>query len=239
MWKKVGGGIFGFLVVGLIAFRWIYRIWRISHAISVGSGAINGDNVTAMLNEAKEMNLTADNSVVLYVKHDDHQAVAQDCAAFWKEKQHVNYQLVSADRQSGTGMEYLIYPAHNGYVRIMSNLSWKDPMFESTAQHLSEKYGTMVFDEKDVDFTGEFVFGVYDHGSNVFHARMTIVKDDQEKTTLQNAQWAKDHGYTPGKHGSKEFDIFDANKITKSFGMKFWDEPAGADTNYVVLATRQ
>jgi hypothetical protein len=239
MWKKVGGGIVGVLVVGLVAFRWIYRIWRLSHAISAGSSAMHDPQIAAAVDEAKEMNLIADNAVVLYVKNDDYRAVAQDCAAFWKEKQHINYQLLSADRQSGNGMEYVVYPAHHGYVRIMGGLDWKDPMFEATAKHLSEKYNSIVFDEKDVSFSSEFVFGVYDQGSNVFHARMTIVRDDQEKTTVENVEWAKAHGYIPGKHGSKDFDLIDANRITKTMGMKFWDEPAGIDTNFLVLAAHK
>lgn len=223
--------------MGLIAFRWIYRIWRISHAFSVPG--VSDSQLAAALNEAKEMNLTADNGVVLYVKHDDYRTVAQDCAAFWKEKQNVDFQIVSQDREASDGSGYEIYPAHNGYVRVIGTLAWKDPVFESTAQYLSEKYGSIVVDEKDVDFTGEFVFGVYDKGSNVFHARMTVGPKDEEKTTVENAEWAKAHGYKPGKHGSKEFNPLDANALTKSLGMKFWDDKTGELTNYIVLASKR
>jgi hypothetical protein len=238
MWKKVSGGALGVIVIGLIAFKWIWRFYRLSHAISGGNGVLSDTDLAAALNEAKEMNLSADNGVVLYVKHDDYRTVAQDCAAFWKEKQQVTYQFISPDQQSGNGAEYMVYPSHNGYVQIMGNLTWKDPMFESTAQHLSEKYSTIVFDEKDVDDTSEFVFGVYDRGTNVFHARSVTDDNDNEKVTTEHLDWAKAHGYQPGKGAAKNFNVLDANRLTKNFGMKFWDERGEIVTNYLVLAAR-
>jgi hypothetical protein len=236
MWKKIGGGAFGAIIIGLIAFRWIYRIWRLSHAISsVASGEAGGE-LAADLKEIAEMNLQADNEVVLYVKHDDFREVAKDCMAYWQEKQHRNYHIVAPDKQEGNGAEYQVYPSHNGYVRIMAGLEWKDPMFESTAQHLSEKYNTMVFDEKDVDKTGAFIFGVYDSGTNVFQVHTVDINDGGEKTKTDNVEWAKAHGYKPHTHGNQYFDMLDANHLTKQFGMKFWDEQGQTPTNYIVVS---
>ena len=236
MWAKIGGGTFGAIVVGFIAFKWIYRIVRLGHAIAgVGSGETTAQ-LAAELKEIAEMNLIADNGVVLYVKHDDFREVARDCAAYWKEKQHQNFQIVNPDKQEGNGSEYQVYPAHNGYVMIMAGLEWREQMFESTAQHLSEKYSTMVFDEKDVDKTGQFIFGVYDGGSNVFRVHSVDSSDGGEKTKCENIEWAKAHGYKPNSHDNKYFDILDANRLTKEFGMKFWDQrDATPATNYIVV----
>ena len=234
MWKKIGGGAFGAIIIALIAFRWIRRIYLLGHAIS---GVTSGDSAKEMataFKEIAELNLTADNGVVLYVKHDDFREVARDCAAFWKDKQNRNFQIVNPDKEQG-GSEYQVYPAHNGYVMIMAGLDWKDPNFESTAQHLSEKYSTMVFDEKDVDKTGQFLFGVYDNGSNVFHARTVDISDGGDKTKCENVDWAKAHGYTPKSHGNQFFDIIDANRLTKEFGMKFYDQKGEIQTNYIVV----
>ncbi len=234
-WKKIGGGVFGALIVGLIAFRWIYRIWRLSHAISsVANGTVGGE-LAADLKEITEMNLQADNGVVLYVKHDDFREVAKECMAFWQGKQHRNFQIVAPDKQEGNGSDYQFYPSHNGYVRIMAGLEWKEPMFESTAQHLSEKYNTMVFDEKDVDKTGAFIFGIYESGTNAFHVRTVDAKDGGEKTKTENVEWAKAHGYKPNSHDNPYFDLLDANRLTKQFGMKFWDEQGEIPTNYIVV----
>jgi hypothetical protein len=233
-WKAIGGGAFGLVIIGFIVFKMIWRLARLSHAISqVASG---GGELAAELKEVAEMNLTADNGVVLWVKHDDFRQVAQECVAYLQEKQHRNFQIVSPDKQEGNGAEYQVYPAHNGYVRIMAGLEWKEPAFEATAQHLSEKYTTMVFDEKDVDKTGAFIFGVYDSGTNVFHVRTVDVNDGGEKTKTENVEWAKAHGYKPNSHDNEYFDLLDANRLTKQFGMKFWDEEGNVPTNYIVVS---
>jgi hypothetical protein len=200
----------------------------------------DSQQLIAAMQEAKEMNLVvSDNNVVLYVKHDDYHEVAQDCLAFWKEKGHRDFQIVSAERPDGKDSEYQVYPAHNGYVCILGGLEGKDTMFESTAQHLSEKYNTMVFDQKDVDDPGEFTFGVYDQGSNVFRARMIEKKNGDTKTKVEHVDWAKAHGYKPGSHGDKDFDLLDANTLTKNCGMKFWDQPIIVSSNYLVLAAKK
>ena len=205
---------------------------RLGHAIS----GIGSPELSSALKELTELNLTADNGVVLYVKHDDFREVAKDCASFWHDKQKRAFQIVAPDKETGNGSEYQVYPAHNGYVIIMAGLEWKEPMFESTAQHLCEKYNTMVFDEKDVDKTGQFLFGVYDNGTNVFHCRsVDLNNEDGEKTKCEHIEWAKEHGYKPNSHDNKYFDVLDANRITKQFGMKFWDQKGETPTNYIVV----
>jgi hypothetical protein len=229
-----------FLVVGVVGYRWYRRIRAVVNvAVAIHqmyTGTVPGGSMASQ-------NLTADNQVVLYVKHTNQMEVAEACITYWKEKLHRNLTMVGPGREGGNENEFAVMPPHNGYVRIMGSLEWKEPQFEGVAQHLSQKYGTMVFEQKDVSFSGAYVFGVYDRGTNQFHARMDVRmnKDNEpeEIVKTEGNDWAVANGYKPGPGGFKEFSITDANELTKKYGLKLWDENEGAVTNYVVLVDGQ
>ena len=118
----------------------------------------------------------------------------------------------------------------------------KDPELEGLAQHLSQKFDTLAFEHKEVDFTGAFLFGVYDQGTNKFRVRKDVdIQNNQETDTVTSDgnDWALANGYKPGKNGFKDFDTQNANELTKKFGMKFWDyNEEEMATNYVLLKER-
>jgi len=122
-------------------------------------------------------------------------------------------------------------------VQVIGRISdWKDPQYESAAQYLSQKLNTMVFEEKDVDFSGAWVFGVFDQGTNLFHARLNVsLGDEKDTVTVVHPEWAIANGYKPGKDGFDGFDIRNADDLTKKFGMKFYDQADKAETNFIVL----
>jgi hypothetical protein len=232
--RQRGGGMAGWqkgLIGILVALVLIGGIYKVTKRIIKTMGAVSMfASVVGDIEDMLQFNLHADDQVILYVKSGDNKAVAQECADYWKEHFKRELKIIKPGESSGTGAEFVVMPAHHSYVRLMGQLEWKEPDFEDCAKHLSEKLKTMVFVQKDVDFTGEFVFGVYDQGSNLFHARMDVkmvAGEPEEKVTLEHKEWAYTHGYKvkKGEDGKMEdFNIADANEITKKFGMKFWDE---------------
>ena len=68
---------------------------------------------------------------------------------------------------------------------------------------------------------------------------MDIVGNDfEEKVTVENETWALQHGFKPGENGFKEFDIGDADAITKRLGMKLWDEGEEVSKRLVLRESR-
>jgi len=177
-----------------------------------------------------DVNLMADDAVILYVKHASHLEVAQACTEYWKSTMNKNLAVMPEpeDDEWHRG-DFPLWPAYNGYVRILGTLDWPESQYEGLAKFLSGRLNTLVFEERDVDFSGEFHFGVYEKGERKFHARMDIDKDLEEKVTMENEAWAREHGYKPGEGILKEFSLGDADEITKRMGMKLWDEPESDD----------
>jgi hypothetical protein len=230
--KALVGGL-TFLVVAVVTFKIIRLIGggvHLAEAIKAVSDA--SDDAST-----RQWNLTADNTVILYVKHTNHTEIAQACVAFWKENLHRNLRTLPPEKETGDPGEYNVLPEHNGYVQIIGSISdWKDPQYEGAAQYISQKFNTMVFEEKDVDFSGAFVFGVFDQGTNLFHARLNVSTGDEKDTvTVVHPEWAIANGYKPGKGGFDGFDIRNADDLTKKFGMKLWDEGGHAETNFILL----
>jgi hypothetical protein len=62
--------------------------------------------------------------------------------------------------------------------------------------------------------------------------------DVEEKVTTDGDQWAIDHGYKPGPNGFKEFNIADADAITKNLGMKLWDRPDQDEAKQILMAEK-
>jgi hypothetical protein len=119
----------------------------------------------------------------------------------------------------------------------MSGLELTDPEYEGLAQFLSQKFNTTVVEHKDIDFSGEYVFGVYDQGVRKFHAKMTIKHlkgDEKEIVTTEGEDWATANGFSGGAEGFKEFSIMDAEAITKHLGMRVGDD-SNSPTNYILL----
>jgi hypothetical protein len=110
----------------------------------------------------------------------------------------------------------------------MGPLEWPEAQYEGLAKFLSSRLTTLVIEQRDVDFSGAFHFGVYEKGERKFHARMDVeigTNDFVEKVTVENEKWALDHGFQPDAEGFQGFDIAAADAITKRLGMKLWDEP--------------
>jgi hypothetical protein len=234
--KSVWKTVLTVLLICLVLLGAGYKIYRRIRSVVNLASVIQ--DISKNVSEATQFNLKASDQVILYVRHTNHTEIAQECVTYWKEKLHRNLKTMKAEEETGDGGEIVVMPEHNGYVRLMSGLEWKEPEFEAVAKHLSTKFNTLVFDEKDVDFSGAFVFGVYEQGSNVFHARMDVtmnVNDPQEKVTTTGNDWALAHGYKPGEKGFSEFGIKDADDLTKQLGMKLWDEKEEGPTNFVVL----
>jgi hypothetical protein len=169
---------------------------------------------------------------MLYVKHPNHLEVAQACTEYWKTSLNKNLALVrESEDDEGQPGDRLLSPAYRGYVRITGPLEWQQAHFEGLAKFLSQRFKTLVFEERDVDFSGAYHFGVYENGERKFHAQMDIGNNLEEKVTVENEAWAVQHGFKPGAEGFKEFNIGDADEITKRLGMKLWDEPEPDEDN--------
>jgi hypothetical protein len=224
-----------FAVAGFIGYRAVLKIKKFAGVIST----ITEVSGSAGDEPERKWNLQADNQVVIYLKHTNHLEVRDACQAFFKDKLHRNLRQIRAEQDDGEGTEFIIMPAYNDYVKFTTGIEeLKDPDFESLTAHLSQKFNTLAFVEKDVDFSGAFVFGVYEQGTNRFHARLDVAVSGDEsadKVTTEGNDWAIAHGYKPGADGFKKFNIKDADDLTKKCGMKVWDQDEESITNYVVL----
>jgi len=174
-----------------------------------------------------DINLTAVDEVILYVKHGNHLEVGQACTDYWQTALRRNLTIVPySEDDEGQEGDAVLQPAYRGYVRITGPLEWTESHFEGLAKFLSSRLNTLVFEERDVDFTSAFHFGVYENGERRFHAQMDIVGNSfEEKVTVENEAWARQNGFKPGEAGFTEFNLNDADEITKHLGMKLWDEP--------------
>jgi hypothetical protein len=79
---------------------------------------------------------------------------------------------------------------------------------------------------------------VYDQGERKFHAQMNVkISQDNsdEIVTTEGNDWAIANGYKPGPDGFKEFNVLDADKITRQLGMKLWDEKEGPGLKGLML----
>jgi len=228
----LAGGL-SFLVAAVVTFKIIRLIGGGVHLAE----AIKAVNDASSDASTRQWNLTADNTVILYIKYTNQTEVAQACVTWWKDNLHRVLRMLPPETEAGDPGEYLVLPEHNGYIQVMGSISdWKDPQYEAAAQYLSQKFNTMVFEQKDVDFSGAFVFGVFDQGTNLFHARLTVsTGDGKDVVTVEHKEWAIANGYKPGRDGFDGFDIRNADDLTKKFGMKYYDEAGHVDTNFVLL----
>ncbi|MDB6018158.1 MAG: Pyrrolo-quinoline quinone [Pedosphaera sp.] len=226
-----------FLVAAVIGFKVVRTISRVSNVVAAINEATGGG-------EVQQWNLDADNGVTIYVRHTNHMEVAQACMTYCTEKLNRHLRIVDPIKEPeqplGEEMKvYLVMVPHHGYVRLMAGLEeLKDPEFEGLSQYLSQRFDTLVFEQKDVDFSGEFVFGVYEQGTNKFHAQMKVSIQngaEHEVVKTENNDWALAHGFSGGAKGLQKFNLKDANDITKNCGMKFWDEDLELASDFITL----
>ncbi len=211
------------LVFGLGAWklgpRW-YR--RVSAMVEV---ARDISQVTTELN-AKQ-NFWQEDCVVLFIRHTNHAEIAEACQRYWKENLNKELMVKGTLSDELGEREYCIIGAHNGYIRLTGGLEWPNTNYEGLALDLSRQFNTLVFETRDVDFSGAYHFGVYEQGTRKFHAQMDVkpAKEDfQEVVTTEGNEWALAHGFKPGREGLKAFHMGNAEEIAQKAGLKMWDE---------------
>jgi len=134
--------------------------------------------------------------------------------------------------------EYTLVPPHNGYLRLIGAFDWPPAELEGLARHLSQRFGTLVFEWRSEHVGDTYHFGIYDQGARKFHAQMDlkITQDNADEiVTTEGNDFAIAHGYKPGSKGFKEFDGRDADNLTQRLGMELWDEKDGTEMKGLVL----
>ena len=172
-------------------------------------------------------NLWGQDIVLLLVRHTNETEVAQACTSFWQDNYKKKITFVSTNDLDFEENEIGIIPAHNGCVQIVGGLTWLIQDFEKLTQQLSEKFNTVAIATRDVDFSGAYVFSVFEGGEKKFRAEMQIkgktLQDMEETVTVEGEAWAREHGYKPGEEGFNEFLLADGDLITQRLGFKLWD----------------
>lgn len=219
-WKKAVSIVLICVGVYALGSKWYRRAQRVGGMASVIGAATVSDT-----EGETQWNLHADNGVILTVQAPDQALIAQKCIEFWQASLRKRLAIVAETVLTGT-REYRVGQPYHGYVEIVGDLDWPKQQHESLAQYLSQSLNGLVFVERDVSFSGAFVFAVYEHGVKRFRAEMDMqIKNNEpiETVTTEGNEWAIEHHYKPGKAGFKEFNIGDANAITKRLGVKMWD----------------
>jgi hypothetical protein len=226
------------IALGVIGFgsKWFRRI-RTLAKIATEVAVAGESSEPAEVNLPK--NLVYDNCVSLFIQHSNHLEVAEACKQYWKEQLHKNLSLMAASEEAfKQGTSYQLYPAHNGYVRIISGLEWPETQFEGLCRFLSQRFNSLVFEAMDVDFSGAHHFGVYEAGARKFHSQMDVrIVGGDEKDSIKNEgeDWVVARGYQPAAGGFKKFNLFEGDRVTQAMGMKLWDESADSGENFLLL----
>jgi len=232
-WARVGSILLVVLVAALIGFRFFRRVSRlvnvVQEIIKVTGDAADTDD--------RKWNLGADNQVIIYLKHTNNQEVADACCTYFYKQLNRNVRRKTPDQVNSDGNEFMVTSPYNDYIQFVADVeALKESEFTGLTEHLSEKFHTLAFVEQDVDATGASAFGVYEEGTNQFFAHMDVSTSSGEPVevaTTRGDDWALAHGYKPGKNGFKDFNIENADDITKNCGMKIWehndDEPTPQD----------
>ena len=175
--------------------------------------------------EDYEPNFWGEDMVLLLIRHTNETEVAEVCASFWQDNYKKKVTFVLTNDLEGLAMDehqISIIPAHRGCVQIVGDLKWPEEDFEKLTQLLSQKLNTVAVEMRDVDFSGAYVFGVFENGEKKFRAEMKLkgktLADAEESVTVEGEDWARAHGYKPGKEGFNEFHLWDGDRITRQLG---------------------
>ena len=218
------------ILAGLGLGVWKFgRKWykRVSAVVDVAQ--VFGESSADSGSAGDNWNFSFEDCVVLFVRHTNHTQVAQACMDYWKTTLHRPLTIVPDAEEGVGGGQFELWPEHKGYVEFWGDLEWPQPEYEGLARHLSQRFGTLVFEARDVDFSGAYHFGVYDQGTRRFHAQMDIKIADgdiDEIVTTEGNEWALANGYKPGPEGFKEFDLGDGDKIAQRLGLRTWSDRA-------------
>ena len=223
----------GIIVLG-VGYKWYRRINRLVRtATALGEASVGGRAAE------ENRNLSIDEGAVLFIKHSNHLEVAQACGKFWTNKLSRGLSFVSTNgTPEWSDREFAVVPAHHGYVRIFGGTRWPERQFDPLSQFLSETLGTTAIEYQENDFSGAFVFGVYENGERKLFAKKIVkvnaAKDDVDETvTVDGKEYALAHGFKP--EGKEGWDDFDGEVITKRLGVKMWDEKEDARVDYIVM----
>jgi hypothetical protein len=217
------------LVLGFILFsvgrKWVNRARTVVEVMS--SEALDETEVF-------ENNFSFEDAVFLYVRHEDRAAVARASLESLSRtlQRRGAISNVVEDLQEDFGQnDWYLFPAHNGYVSMYSGLSCTRPVYDGLARSLSKELATTVMIYRDVDFTGEFYFTVYQAGERMMEAEMKLVgntlMDAEETTTFTGEDWATQHGYVEDSKDDEFYERFHwghAEAISKDLGLKLWDQ---------------
>src|SRR5205823_13087554 len=92
-----------------------------------------------------------------------------------------------------------VVPTHDGSVQIVGGLDWPKPQLESLTEYLSQRFNTLAIEARDVDFSGAYLFGVFENGQKQFRAEMELqgktLADAEEMVQVENEPWAVQHGF--------------------------------------------
>jgi hypothetical protein len=220
------------LCVGLGIWKFGTKWYKRARLVAVMAEAVGSASVNSNSGDEPK-NLTYEDASVLFIRSTNHLDVATTCKSYWKDVLHKNLVLTQSSQETGSPGEYELLPPHNGYVRILGSREWAFAQFEGLALTLSKQLNTLVFEMTSEHVADTYHFGAYEQGVRKFHAQMEVkIKSDdfEEIVTTEGNDWAIANGYKPGPDGFKKFDLGDADKITRRFGMKFWDEKEGTQT---------
>ncbi len=216
--------------------KWYKRLALVARVVSAVGKA--GSEQDGSESDEGAKNLWYEDCSVLFIKHTNHLEVVSMCKDIWKTNLHKNLSLVKSTNDFMNPGEYELIPAHNGYVRIVGSHDWPEPEHEAIAQKLSKQLATLVFEWRSEHVADTYHFGVYDQGTRKFHAQMDVKvvnNDFEEIVTTQGNEFAIANGYKLGEEGFKEFNVLDADKITRQLGMKLWDEPEAMESRTMLL----
>jgi hypothetical protein len=217
------------MIAGAVGWKWYRhkdRVMTETQAVSVAS-----------VEPEREQHVWADDSVVLIIRHTSETDIAQACVDFWQDRLKKRLTLVATNELFAEENQIGVLPLNRGFVEIMGGLAWPKPQAEDLTQYLSQRFNTLAVVTRDVDFSGAYLFAVFEQGVRKFRAEMELqgktLADLEEVVKTEGDAWAITYGYKPGKEGFKEFHLGDADKIAKRIGIKLGTPKA--DQKYLLL----
>jgi hypothetical protein len=179
------------------------------------------------------VNLDCEDGVLLLIKHTNETEVAEACTGYWQDTHKKKVTFVATNildllkDENEENEPIVIFPAYHGCVQILGGLKWPKEDFEKLTGHLAQKFNTVGVAAREVEASGGYSFGVFEGGEKKFHAEMEMtgesLKDSRPSVTVEGEQWAREHGYKPGKDGFKRFRLADADRITRRLGFHMED----------------